>query len=75
MIEQRHQVPAAVVERLRAICLALPGAAEEPAWVGIRWWVRRKAFAHVLVVHRRSVKRSGSLTRFATPSTTGTSDG
>lgn len=35
---------------LRRICLALPETKEEAAWVGTRWTVRRKNFAHVLVV-------------------------
>jgi hypothetical protein len=39
-----------VIERLRAICLALPDAYEEQAWVGIRWCVRKKNFAHVLAI-------------------------
>jgi hypothetical protein len=43
-----------VVERLRTICLALPDAYEEPAWVGTRWMVRKKTFAHVLAVDRES---------------------
>jgi predicted DNA-binding protein (MmcQ/YjbR family) len=36
------------VERVRAICLALPGVVEEQAWVGTRWVVRKKNFAHVV---------------------------
>jgi hypothetical protein len=36
--------------KLRAICTALPEVAEEDAWVGTRWTVRKKNFAHVLVV-------------------------
>ncbi|MEJ7635537.1 MmcQ/YjbR family DNA-binding protein [Aeromicrobium sp.] len=39
-----------VVERLRAICLGLPEAYEETAWTGVRWRVRTKTFAHVLVI-------------------------
>ena len=39
-----------VLDRLRPVCLALPEAYEEPAWVGIRWRIRRKTFAHVLTV-------------------------
>lgn len=46
----RPDVPKAVVDRLRAICLALPDAYEEQAWVGTRWMVRKKTFAHVLGV-------------------------
>ncbi|MBB4904996.1 MmcQ/YjbR family DNA-binding protein [Actinophytocola algeriensis] len=41
-------VPDDVLERLRALCTALPGVYEEQAWVGTRWLVRKKTFAHVL---------------------------
>lgn len=41
-------VPVAILEKLRAICLTLPGAYEESAWVGTRWMVRKKNFAHVV---------------------------
>ena len=46
----KAEVPAAVLEALRATCLALPEAVEETAWVGVRWRVRGRTFAHVLVV-------------------------
>jgi len=32
------------------LCLGLPEAYEEQAWVGTRWLVRKRTFAHVLVV-------------------------
>jgi predicted DNA-binding protein (MmcQ/YjbR family) len=44
----RPDVPDDVVGRLRGICLALPEAHEEQAWVGTRWRIRTKTFAHVL---------------------------
>jgi hypothetical protein len=44
-------VPADIVERLRAVCLRLPEVVEEEAWVGLRWRVRTKTFAHVVAVH------------------------
>lgn len=44
------EVPVGIVERLRAVCLALPEAFEEPAWVGTRWRIRTRTFAHVLRV-------------------------
>jgi hypothetical protein len=50
---RRHytgEVPLAVVDRVRRLCLALPDAYEERAWVGTRWMVRKKTFAHVLGV-------------------------
>jgi YjbR len=42
------EVPDDVVGRLRGICLALPEAHEEQAWVGTRWRIRTRTFAHVL---------------------------
>lgn len=41
-------VPVAVEVRVRERCLALPDAYEERAWVGTRWMVRKRTFAHVL---------------------------
>jgi hypothetical protein len=49
--EQRRYtdgVPHHVEASVREICLALPDAYEERAWVGTRWMVRKKTFAHVL---------------------------
>lgn len=43
-------VPADLLERVRAICLALPEAFEEPAWTGVRWKVRTRTFAHVFTI-------------------------
>ncbi|HEX4358268.1 MAG TPA: MmcQ/YjbR family DNA-binding protein [Pseudonocardia sp.] len=44
------EVPGELVDRLGAVCLALPEAYQEPAWVGVRWWVRGRTFAHVLKI-------------------------
>jgi hypothetical protein len=38
------------VARVRAVCLGLPEAHEELAWVGIRWRIRSRTFAHVLTI-------------------------
>lgn len=43
-------VPAKTLARLRAICLALPEAYEEAAWVGTRWMIRKRNFAHVVEI-------------------------
>ncbi len=43
-------VPPEVEARVRALCLDLPEAYEERAWVGTRWMVRRRTFAQVLGV-------------------------
>ena len=58
-----------VVSRLRAICLELPEAYEEQAWVGTRWMIRKKNFAHVLAIdsgwppaYARAAKSDGPLT-------------
>lgn len=50
--ERRYtdDVPDDVEIRLRALCLGLPDAYEERAWVGTRWMVRKRTFAHVLGV-------------------------
>ena len=51
--EQRRytdDVPDDVEARLREVCLELPDAYEERAWVGTRWMVRKRTFAHVLGV-------------------------
>jgi len=39
-----------VIDAIRVVCLALPEAYEEEAWVGTRWRVRGKTFAHVLPI-------------------------
>jgi hypothetical protein len=49
-VPRTGDVPAGLVARLRAVCLALPDAYEENAWVGVRWRVREQTFAHVLSI-------------------------
>ena len=43
-------VPPLIEDRLRAVCQGLPDAYEEPAWVGTRWRVRGRTFAHACTV-------------------------
>ena len=43
-----HDIDPGLLERLRAVCLGLPEAYEEEAWVGVRWCVRSRNFAHVV---------------------------
>lgn len=45
-----NEVAPEVVEQVRAICLGLPEVHEERAWIGTRWRVRSRTFAHVLRV-------------------------
>ena len=47
---EHADVPNEIVARLRSLCLALPEAYEEAAWVGTRWMVRKRNFAHVVAV-------------------------
>jgi YjbR len=42
--------PPELLTRFRTICLALPEASEERAWVGTRWCVRKRNFAHVVPI-------------------------
>lgn len=44
------EVQPEVVARLRSVCLALPEVHEEQAWVGTRWRIRTRTFAHVLAI-------------------------
>jgi predicted DNA-binding protein (MmcQ/YjbR family) len=73
---KRPTVPPAIVDRLRPICLGLPGTREEAAWAGTRWCVRDKTFAHVLQVeagwppaYARALGRNGpcSVLTFRSP--------
>ena len=43
-------VPPEIVAKLRDVCVALPETDEEQAWVGTRWRIRTRTFAHVLTV-------------------------
>jgi hypothetical protein len=49
-VAELADVPPEIVAELRAVCLGLPEAYEEQAWVGTRWRIRGRTFAHVLVV-------------------------
>jgi hypothetical protein len=49
MTDQRD-ISGAFVARVRAVCLGLPETYEEDAWVGTRWRVRKRTFAHVLAI-------------------------
>lgn len=42
-------VPPEILDRLRPICAALPETYEEPAWIGVRWRIRKRTLAHVYV--------------------------
>ncbi|MFJ2865139.1 MmcQ/YjbR family DNA-binding protein [Kitasatospora sp. NPDC087314] len=40
-------MPPEILNRLRPICRQLPESYEEPAWIGVRWRIRTRTFAHV----------------------------
>lgn len=58
-----------ILASLRAIIGTLPECTEEPAWVGVRWKVRSRTFAHALTIdagrpasHARAAGTAGPAT-------------
>lgn len=58
-----------ILDRLRSCCLSLPETVEERAWVGTRWRIRTKTFAHVVPIddgwppaYVRAAESTGPLT-------------
>lgn len=49
---ERQQPDADLVRRLAEVALRLPEAYEEDAWTGVRWRIRKKTFAHVMVAQQ-----------------------
>jgi hypothetical protein len=47
VVGDRPDLPPDLVARLGQLCLELPDAYEEDAWIGVRWRVRKQTFAHV----------------------------
>lgn len=58
-----------MVARLAAAALSLPGAYEEDAWTGVRWRVRSKTFAHVLVAQEGYTSAYRDMTGVTEPTT------
>jgi len=58
-----------VVERIGSIALSLPDAYEEDAWTGVRWRVRSKTFAHVLVAQEGYTSAYRDVTGVTEPTT------
>ncbi|MFC4786428.1 MmcQ/YjbR family DNA-binding protein [Nocardioides sp. MAHUQ-72] len=58
-----------VVARLASTALALPEAYEEDAWTGVRWRVRSKTFAHVLVAQEGYTSAYRDVTGVTEPTT------
>ena len=65
----RIEPPGEVVARLAATALALPEAYEEDAWTGVRWRIRAKTFAHVLVAQEGYTSAYRDVTGVTEPTT------
>ena len=65
----RIQPDGAVVARLAKIALALPETYEEDAWTGVRWRIRSKTFAHVMVGQEGYESSFRDITGIAEPTT------
>jgi hypothetical protein len=68
-VKKQAEVSPEVVAKIGLVCLGLPEAYEEPAWVGTRWCVAKKNFAHVLRIdegwppaYARAAQSKGPLT-------------
>jgi hypothetical protein len=51
LVTRKLDVPPETLAKLRLACLDLPEAREEKAWVGTRWMIGQKNFAHVLMIN------------------------
>jgi hypothetical protein len=49
-VTEYADLPPEVVDGVRRACLALPEVAEQQAWNGLRWCVRRKSIAHAFTI-------------------------
>ncbi|HQR27805.1 MAG TPA: MmcQ/YjbR family DNA-binding protein [Nocardioides sp.] len=58
-----------VVARVASTALTLPDAYEEDAWTGVRWRVRNKTFAHVLVAQEGYASAYRDMTGVTEPTT------
>jgi hypothetical protein len=58
-----------VVARVASTALALPAAYEEDAWTGVRWRIRQRTFAHVLVAQEGYTSSYRTVTGIAAPTT------
>jgi hypothetical protein len=65
----RIEPDAEMVARLGALALALPEACEEDAWTGVRWRIRAKTFAHVMVAQPGFESSFRDITGVAEPTT------
>jgi hypothetical protein len=67
--QPRIEPPGDVVAKLATTALALPEAHEEDAWTGVRWRIRAKTFAHVLVAQKGYTSAYREVTGITEPTT------
>ena len=73
--DRLHGVPRRIepdpdlVRRLAEVAVALPEAHEEDAWTGVRWRIRTKTFAHVMVAQAGFESSFRDITGIADPTT------
>lgn len=65
----RIEPAADVVAKVASTALSLPDAYEEDAWTGVRWRVRKKTFAHVLVAQGGYTSAYRDMTGVTEPTT------
>jgi hypothetical protein len=65
----RIQPDGEVVARLAAVALKLPEAYEEDAWTGVRWRIRARTIAHVMVAQEGYESSFRDITGIAEPTT------
>ncbi len=46
-----HPIPPQIMAKIRKMAMAMPRAYEETAWVGTRWCISKKNFAHLILVN------------------------
>ncbi|SDD74806.1 MmcQ/YjbR family DNA-binding protein [Nocardioides lianchengensis] len=66
---RRIEPAADVVRRVATTATALPEAYEEDAWTGVRWRIRTKTFAHVMVAQEGYESAYRDITGDPTPRT------
>ncbi|MER6975131.1 MmcQ/YjbR family DNA-binding protein [Nocardioides sp. NPDC000445] len=65
----RIEPTADVVAKIASTASSLPDAYEEDAWTGVRWRVRKKTFAHVLVAQEGYTSAYRDMTGVTEPTT------
>ncbi len=56
-----------LVARVAGICLALPETHEQDAWIGVRWRIRQRTFAHLAHVNPTGGSVFGLAARLGRP--------